>query len=114
MARTKKQTELPGLEKPTHKELDTLMEEHAALATTLGETRQRMGELAEQMLAKATELKLTEQMLAKATELKLTVYRHETAVPPLVLTVTPGSTKLKVAPAKGAVAVDAAEAGGDE
>lgn len=101
MARTKKQTELPGLEKPTHKELDTLMEEHAALATTLGETRQRMGELAE-------------QMLAKATELKLTVYRNETAVPPLVLTVTPGDTKLKVKPAKGAVAVDAAEAEGEE
>ena len=104
MARTKKQTELPGLERPTHKELDTLMEEHAALATTLGETRQRMGELAE-------------QMLAKATELKLTVYRHETAVPPLVLTVTPGETKLKVSPAKGAVSVDGAEAdeeGGEE
>ena len=97
MARTKKQSELPGLEKPTHKELDTLMEEHAALATTLGETRQRMGELAE-------------QMMKKAVELKLTVYRHETAVPPLVLTVTEGKTKLKVAPAKGPVSIDEAEA----
>jgi len=104
MARTKKQTELPGLEKSTHKELDTLMEEHAALATTLGETRQRMGELAE-------------QMLAKAIELKLTVYRHETAVPPLVLTVTEGTAKLKVKPAVGAVVVDEAEVdeeGGEE
>lgn len=97
MARPKKQTELPGLEKPTHKELDTLMEEHAALASQLGETRQRMGELAE-------------QMMAKARELKLSVYRNETAVPPLVLTVTEGEAKLKVAPAKGAVVVDAAEA----
>jgi len=104
MARTKQQTELPGLEKPTHKELDTLMEEHAALASTLGETRQRMGELAE-------------QMLAKAIELKLTVYRHETAVPPLVLTVTEGTAKLKVKPAVGAVVVDEAEVdeeGGEE
>lgn len=104
MARTKKQTELPGLEKPTHKELDTLMEEHAALASTLGETRQRMGELAE-------------QMLAKAIELKLSVYRNETAVPPLVLTVTEGTAKLKVKPAVGAVVVDEAEAdeeGGEE
>ncbi|HOG29513.1 MAG TPA: hypothetical protein PLT35_09565 [Vicinamibacterales bacterium] len=104
MARTKKQTELPGLEKSTHKELDTLMEEHAALASTLGETRQRMGELAE-------------QMLAKAIELKLTVYRHETAVPPLLLTVTEGTAKLKVKPAVGAVVVDEAEVdeeGGEE
>lgn len=95
MARTKKQPELPGMEKPTHKELDTLMEEHAALATTLGETRQRMGEL-------------TDQMMAKARELKLTVYRNETAVPPLVLTVTEGTAKVKVKPAAGAVAVDEA------
>ena len=104
MARTKKQTELPGLEKPTHKELDMLMEEHAALATTLGETRQRMGEL-------------SEQMMAKARELKLSVYRNETAVPPLVLTVTEGTAKLKVKPAVGAVTVDEAEVdeeGGEE
>jgi len=103
MARTKKQTELPGMEKPTHKELDTLMEEHAALATQLGETRQRMGEL-------------SEQMMAKARELKLSVYRNETAVPPLVLTVTEGTAKVKVKPA-GAVSVDEAEAdeeGGEE
>lgn len=93
MGRTKKQTELPGIEKPTHKELDTLMEEHAALASTLGETRQRMGELAE-------------QMMAKARELKLSVYRNETAVPPLVLTVTEGTAKLKVKPAKGAAIDD--------
>lgn len=38
MARPKKQTELPGIEKPTHKELDVLMElraEKTSLAASL-------------------------------------------------------------------------------
>lgn len=96
MAKTKKQTELPGIEKPKHPELDTLMEEHAELAGKLGETRQRMGEL-------------NEQMMAKAKELGLAAYRNETAVPPLLLTVTQGTTKVKVKAAHVAEDVDVDE-----
>lgn len=95
MARVKKQTELPGLERPKHAEMDTLMEEFAAQASILGEARQRMGEL-------------NEQMLAKARELKLTTYRDETAVPPLLFTLTE-STRVKVKAAKAAEPEDADE-----
>lgn len=97
-----KQTELKGIEKPKHEQLDKLMEEHAALASTLGETRQRMGQL-------------SEQMLAYAKENKLTAYRDDTAVPPLLFTVTKASEKVKVKAAKAAAPdVDVDEAGAED
>ena len=97
-----KQTELKGIEKPKHEELDKLMEEHAAHASALGEARQRMGELSEQMLA-----------YAKKHNLK--TYRDDTAVPPLLFTLTEESAKVKVKPAKVAPAdVEVDEAGAGE
>lgn len=89
MTKRKKQTELPGMEKPTHTELDALLELHAEKTSAMGELRQAIGEL-------------NEKLLAKAEELGLTVYRNDTAVPPLLLTITKGASKLKVQPARGA------------
>lgn len=82
-----KQGELAGIEAPNHPELDVLMEEHATLAESIGSARQRMGEL-------------NTQMLQEATKLGCTTYRHPTAVPALTLTVTEGTTKVKVKKAK--------------
>ncbi|PZR17514.1 MAG: hypothetical protein DI536_04160 [Archangium gephyra] len=96
----KRQTELPGIEKPSHPELNTLLEEKAALDTQAGEIRQRQGEL-------------NESILAKARELKLTTYRDDNAVPPLVLTISDAKAKVKVAKAKATVETDEAT-GGDE
>lgn len=93
--RSTKQTELAGIEAPSHPELDTLMEEHAAATSELGATRQRLGEL-------------NAQLEEKARELKLKNYRHPTAVPALVLTITTGSTKVKVVKAKATTEVDEA------
>ncbi len=90
---TKKQNELPGFEKPNHPELDTLLEEHAAQSSALGEARQRIGEI-------------NVQLEAKAKALGISNYRNDNAVPPLVLTITEGSTKVKVA--KGKAKVDEA------
>lgn len=100
MARTKKQTELPGIEKPKHTDLDTLLERQAELTTTLGETRQELGSV-------------NEDILAKMAELKLSSYRHETAVPPILATVKQGTTSVKVKRV-GAVHVDEAFADADE
>ena len=83
-----KQGELTGIEKPNHPELDTLMEEHASLSEELGTARQRIGEL-------------NVQLEQEATKLGVTTYRHPTAVPELVLTVTEGKSKVKVKKAKG-------------
>ncbi len=83
-----KQGELPGVEAPSHPELDTLMEEHATLGERMGADRQRLGEL-------------NAQMLQEATKLKVTTYRHPTAVPELTLTVTERTAKVKVKKAKG-------------
>lgn len=101
MARTKKQTELPGIEKPSNPELDKLLERQAELSTALGETRQELGEV-------------NESILAKMAELELSVYRHETAVPPILATVKHGASRVKVKRV-GAVAVEEAFADeGDE
>lgn len=97
-AKRKRQTELPGIESPSHPELNTLLEEKAALDTQAGEIRQRQGEL-------------NESIVAKARELKLTTYRDDNAVPPLVMTLNEGKTKVKVAKAKATVVTDAAESG---
>lgn len=94
MAKPKKQTELPGIEKPSNPELDALLERQAELSSTLGETRQELGEV-------------NESILAKMSELKLTTYRHETAVPPILATVKTGTTSVKVKRV-GAVHVDEA------
>lgn len=83
MARVKKQTELAGMEKPTNPELDKLLERQAELSTALGETRQEFGEV-------------NESILAKMAELNLSVYRHETAVPPILATVKHGTSRVKV------------------
>lgn len=98
--RTKRQTELPGIEKPSHPELNALLEEKAALDTQAGEIRQRQGEL-------------NDAILAKARELGLTTYRDDNAVPPLVLLISDGKTKVKVTKAKGAVETDDADEDGD-
>ena len=97
--KTKKQTELPGIEKPKHADLDTLLERQAELSTALGETRQELGTV-------------NESIVAKMEELKLASYRHETAVPPILVTMTKGSTKVKVkrVGAPPDVEVDEAEA----
>lgn len=101
MAKVKKQGELAGMEKPTNPELDKLLERQAELSTALGETRQELGEV-------------NESILAKMGELKLDVYRHETAVPPILATVKKGTTRVKVKRV-GAVSVDEAFADeGDE
>ena len=100
MAKTKKQTELPGIEAPAHKELDVLLERQAELSTTLGETRNELGSI-------------NESILAKMSELKLTSYRHETAVPPILATVKTGTTSVKVKRV-GSVHVDEAFADADE
>lgn len=104
MAATKKrakQTKLPGIEKPSHPELNTLLEEKAALDTQAGEIRQRQGEL-------------NESIVEKAKQLGVTTYRDDTAVPPLVLTITGGKTKVKVAKVKAVVETDEASGGADE
>lgn len=93
--RTTKQTELAGIEAPNHPELDTLLEEHDAQTSALGAGRQRIGEI-------------NEQLEEKARELKLKTYRHPTAVPALILTISTGKTKVKVAKAKATTAVDEA------
>ncbi len=99
----KRQTELPGIEKPSHPELNTLLEEKAALDTQAGEIRQRQGELNESILAKARELGIT------------TTYRDDNAVPPLVLLISDGKTKVKVTKAKATVETDeASDEGADE
>ena len=84
----KKQTELAGIEAPSHPELNTLMEEHATLSEQMGSARQRLGEI-------------NVQLEQEAEKLGVTTYRHPTAVPALTLTLTEGSTKVKVKKAKG-------------
>lgn len=86
-----KQGELTGIEAPSHPALNTLMEEHAATSTQLGQARQRLGEINEQLLETAEKLKVEG------------AYRHPTAVPGLVLTIKKGSPKVKVAQAKAEV-----------
>lgn len=81
-----KQGELSGIEKPSHPELDTLMEEHAKVSAEMGAGRQRLGEI-------------NEQLQQEAKKLKVTTYKHPTAVPELTLTVT-DKTKVKVKKAK--------------
>lgn len=83
-----KQGELAGIEKPSHPSLNPLIEELAALGATMGATRQRMGEV-------------NAQLLQEAEKLGVTTYRHPTAVPELVLTVTERTAKVKVKKAKG-------------
>lgn len=95
-----KQTELPGVEAPAHPELDKLMEEHAETSTRMGEDRQRLGKLNDELVEKARKLKL------------VGTYKHPTAVPALTLVVTEGKTKAKVKRARADVEVD--EAGADE
>ena len=78
-----KQGELAGIEAESHPTLDPLMEEHATIGERMGADRQRLGEL-------------NAQMLQEAAKLKVTTYRHPTAVPELVLTVTERTAKVKV------------------
>ena len=84
----KKQTELTGIEAPSHPALDVLIEEAATIGERMGTDRQRMGEV-------------NAQLEQEAAKLGVTTYRHPTAVPALVLTVTEGATKVKVKKAKG-------------
>lgn len=93
MARTKKQTELPGIEKPTIPELDTLLETYAEKAAALSEARQAVGDLKRQIIA-----------LAK--EKGLTTYRDETASPPLVLTLKERDVAVKIIKLTGEVDLD--------
>lgn len=97
--KTQKQGELAGIEAPSHPELNTLMEEHAETSTRMGEDRQRLGEL-------------NEQLITTAKKLGLDTYKHPTATPALTLTVKPGTAKAKVKRAKPAVEVD--ESGDEE
>lgn len=98
MARkTKKQTELPGMEKPKHPELDVLLERQVELKSTLGETRQELGAN-------------NEQIIATMEKLGIETYRDETAVPPILVTLTKGAAKVAVKQV-GAVEVDETEAG---
>lgn len=83
-----KQTELAGMEKPSHPELDTLIELRDEQTTTLGETRQAIGQTNEKILETCARLGVKG------------AYRNDTAVPPLVLTITEGSVKVKVVKAK--------------
>lgn len=96
----KKQGELPGIEAPSHPELDVLMEQYQRAKTN------RIELLAEEVAAK-------DAMVEKAKELGITAYKHATHVPPLVLTITQGAEKVKVAEAPG-VEVDFDEPGEDE
>lgn len=93
--KTKKQGELPGIEKPKHPELDTLLERQAEVSSALGEARQELGEI-------------NDSILAAMEKLKLDSYRHDTAVPPILVTRKKGADKVKVKRV-GAVAVDEAE-----
>lgn len=93
--RVKKQTELPGIEKPAHPELDTLLAEHHEQTSGLGAARQRLGEL-------------NVTIEQKAKELGITTYRNDNFDPPLILTITSG-TKVKVKVAKSAAPVDESE-----
>lgn len=83
MGRTKKQTELPGLEKPKIPELDTLLETYAEKASALSEARHALGELKAKII----------EVAGKA---GVTVYRDDTANPPLVLTLSTQDVKVKV------------------
>lgn len=93
MTTAKKQTELPGIEKPTIKELDVLLEEYAVKAADLSRLRVEIGQL-------------KEKILETAEKHKVTTYRDETAVPPLVLVISPGATKVKVKPSGMHVEMD--------
>lgn len=83
-----KQSELAGIERPSHPELNVLMEEAAQIDSRMGADRQRRGEI-------------NKQLLQEAGKLKLDTYRHPTAVPELTLTVTERDAKVKVKKAKG-------------
>ena len=98
--KTAKQGELSGIEAPSHDELNTLMEEHAETSSRMGEDRQRLGEINDELVERAKKLGI------------VGTYKHPTAVPALTLTVTEGKTKAKVKRAKADVEVD--EAGADE
>lgn len=92
--KTQKQGELAGIEAPSHPELNKLMEEHSETATRMGEDRNRLGVLNDELVEKARELKV------------VGTYKHPTAVPALTLVVTAGKTKAKVKRAKPDVEVD--------
>lgn len=96
MPKRAKQTELKGLEKPSHPELDTLIELRDEQTTQLGVTRQAIGETNEKILSTAKRLGVKD------------AYRNDTCSPPLVLTITEGSTKVKVVKAKALTADDEA------
>lgn len=94
-----KQGEFNGVERPSIKELDTLMEEYAATCASLSRLRTEVGDL-------------KKKLIQTAKKHGIATYRDETAVPPLVLTLKTREDSVKVAVAEG-VAVEADE-GDDE
>lgn len=95
-----KQGELNGMERPSIKELDTLMEEYAAKCASLSRLRTEVGDL-------------KKKLIQTAKKHGIAAYRDETAVPPLVLTLKTRDDSVKVAVAEG-VAVEADEGNDDE
>ncbi len=92
----KKQTELPGIERPAIKELDEALEAYAEKSQKSWELRRELDQL------KARIVDLGKQH-------KLTSYRNSTAMPPLVLTLKASELKVKVKVKAEGGTVDEAE-----
>jgi hypothetical protein len=89
MARTKKQLQVPGTERDHIAEVDTAAESYI-------EARDERMDLTE----KESEAK--EALLSVMKKHRLDVYRDENVVPPLVVTLIPGSDDVKVKRVKNA------------
>ena len=83
MARTKRQTQIPGTERETIKEVNAAAEEYVEARD------ERMGLTEREVQAK-------QHLLEVMKENKLTIYRDDNATPPLLVTITPGEDKIKV------------------
>lgn len=83
MARTKKQLQVPGTENRKIKELDTAAESYV-------EARDK------RMAHTELETETREALIAVMKKHSLTVYKDDDAVPPFIITLTPGKDKVKV------------------
>lgn len=83
MAKTKKQSALPGMERKSIKELDAAAEAYV-------EARDERMKLTEK------EVEFKEALVAVMKKHDLQVYKDEDAEPPLIVTLTPGVDKVKV------------------
>lgn len=83
MAKTKRQSEIPGTERHKIAEVNTAAEAYV-------EARDA------RMKKTESEVETRDALIAVMEKHKLTTYRDDDAAPPLVITVTPGQAKVKV------------------